>query len=208
MAINFISFPGNKNLNGKTRISFGRSPRSGFSLVELLVVMAIIAVLAVFAMPALNSVRAGAELKTGASGVMDTLMAARQLAMSINQSVEVRIYRQTDGSVQIRLFLEHPDGTQEQVDRVMRLPVSVTLSGQAQWSSLLNTGISDAANDSFGNYHAFRFLPDGGTTLGGTDSPTLTLVYLKDKDAASLPPNFFTLQIDSQTGIVRIYRPS
>lgn len=179
------------------------------SLVELLVVTAIIAILAAILIPALSGVRRSNELSTCASGVLDALAAARQSAITMNRAVEVRVYKK-DGAYFLMLFLDRRDGSPvEQLDRVFRLPVSITLSANAAWSSLLTDAVSGAEKtDARGAYRSFRFLPDGATDLAGAVPPTLTLVYLADESGSELPPNFFTLQIDMQSGIVRTFRPS
>ena len=57
-------------------------------------------------------------------------------------------------------------------------------------------------------YVAFRFLPDGSTTLSPTKRWFLTLNGVNGVTPGVLPPNFFTLQIDPVTGTTKIYRPT
>ena len=67
---------------------------------------------------------------------------------------------------------------------------------------------STETNKGRGAGYSFRFMPDGSTDLAGSASPTLSLVYRTDADKTSLDNiNFFTLQIDQQTGTVRTFRP-
>src|SRR5690606_1785874 len=112
------------------------------SLVELLVVVAIVAILAVLMTPAISGLRASTELKTGASGVLDTLATARQSAITMNRAIEVRIYKK-DEAFFLMLFLDRRDGSPvEQFDRAFRLPSSVTFSTNAAWSSLLTDAVN------------------------------------------------------------------
>jgi prepilin-type N-terminal cleavage/methylation domain-containing protein len=73
-----------------------RSPRPGFTLVELLAVVALIAVVIAFAVPAMTQIMKGTQISQGSQVVNDTLLLARQYAISRSHAIEVRFYRYGD----------------------------------------------------------------------------------------------------------------
>jgi len=75
------------------------SRSSGFSLVELLVVVVIIGVVMRFALPAVGSLLKGSSLSRAANMLTDEMSRARQYAISKNRAVEVRFYRFADPEV-------------------------------------------------------------------------------------------------------------
>jgi len=70
-----------------------RTPRSGFTLIELLAVVALIAVVIAFAVPATSQIMKGSQMSQGAQNLNDTLLYARQLALTKNRPIEVRFYK-------------------------------------------------------------------------------------------------------------------
>lgn len=193
-----------------------------FSIIELLFVITIIGILSVVAIASLSSSKRSTDLQTGASGLMDYLALARQAAISGNRPVTVKFYLwenqssswKTQNPTQrdrVRMVRSNSAGTdEEEVERVLNLPESSALSPDATLSSILSDSVSGTAKtDTRGTYRAFRFLPDGSIDCSGTVSPTLTLLYRSDAASTALQgKNFFTLQVDLQTGIVRYFRPS
>ncbi len=73
--------------------------KTGFSLIELLVVLAIIALLATLGGPSVVSVLKGSSLNQGGQMIQDQLTLYRQLAVNNNYVVEVRIYNFKDPSI-------------------------------------------------------------------------------------------------------------
>lgn len=197
-------------------------PSRAFSIIELLFVITIIGILSVVAIASLSSSKRSTDLQTGASGIMDYLALARQSAISGNRPVRVKFYLWENQSSSwktqyptqrdsVRMVRSNFDGTdEEEVERVLNLPESSALSTNATFSSILSDSVSGAAKtDARGTYRSFRFMPDGSIDCSGTVSPTLTLLYRSDVASSALQgKNFFTLQVDLQTGIVRYFRPS
>ena len=72
------------------------SARSAFSLVEILVVIAIIGIIASFAIPHVSSMVRGTEVTRAAQMVSDEFTKARQMAISGNKQIELRIIRFAD----------------------------------------------------------------------------------------------------------------
>jgi len=69
---------------------------SGFSLIELMIVIFIIIIIAAFVVPAASTVLRGSQLTQGEQVLYDQLSLARQYALSKNHPVEVRFIRYAD----------------------------------------------------------------------------------------------------------------
>ncbi len=80
----------------------------GFSLIELLVVLAIIALVALVGMPWLVKIGQRSQLKSAASEIQTTLMAARIKAVKRNQPVNIMI---TPGPPVTLMTIEPPPPT-------------------------------------------------------------------------------------------------
>jgi uncharacterized protein (TIGR02596 family) len=188
-------------------------PRTGrpgaFSLVELLVVIALIAIVTTLAMAGMAGLQRGMALTSAGSRLVDYLSVGRQTAMSLNQSVEVWIGA---GSSQDSLLLYRTvDGVARPVERELKVNEQIMLSSNPEWSSVLTDAVSGSKTPRpqppATNGHSFRFLPDGSTDLAGSTPATITLVHRTEAGAASLPANFFTIEIDRDTGAIRTFRP-
>jgi uncharacterized protein (TIGR02596 family) len=173
------------------------SPRQGFTLVELLVVLAIIAILGVLAVPALMSSLRGSALTQGAQKVINEVEVARQTALTQNSIVEVRFYQmakagmpgETAGSPStgkfraLQSFIYDSSGNATALDKVQALPDTVVMDSNAALSTLLGTtqtksnwSTSDPQillpNVGTGyNTAAFDFQPDGSTSLKNQSPP-------------------------------------
>ena len=200
------AFLGKKNSRDGRPRSENIPNRAAFSLLELLVVIAIIAITATLAITSISGIQRGTAMTTSASQLIDYLNTGRQIAMTINQPVEMWF---SQGATNDSLLLYRTDSTNA-VEREIKLNERVALSTNAAWSSVLTDVIAGAksADPKRGvPSYSFRFMPDGSTDLADGASPTLTLLLRTDAGASSLPANFFTLQIDQQTGSVRTFRP-
>lgn len=212
--------------------------RAAFSLVELLVVITIIAIIAGFAVPAVTGIMRGSALTQASQLLTDQLSMGRQLALSKNRAVEVRIYKYADPEVPgeivatestwkfraFQLFEVMESGVAVPVDKVQRFPDGVVMNSGASFSSLIaGTGqtLRAAANkdlklprgveDKY-KYVSFRFRQDGSTDLLATQAGGwfVTINNMNDKPAGpTVPPaNFFTLQIDPVSGSTKAFRPT
>ncbi|MFA7344849.1 MAG: Verru_Chthon cassette protein D [Terrimicrobiaceae bacterium] len=197
----------------------GNRKSQGFSLVELLTVMAIIALLVALAVPAFQSVALGSSLSRGGEIAADQLALARQLAVSRNSQVQVRMVRLPDEPAGYRAFQLWGQGTNltdfVPLTRLTVLPEGVSLASNATLSPLLN----DPALTTFKTngifpgkgaleYCGFRFKPGGGTDLPfNATNAFLTVVYARDGGATALPPNHCIIQIDPVSGRAKTYRP-
>ena len=182
--------------------------RKAFSLLELLVVIAIISVVSTLAITSISGIQRSTAITSSASQLLDYLSTGRQAAMTLNQPVRIWF---CPGATNDSLLLYRTDTTNA-VARELKLNERVVISTNPLWSSVLTAAVSGnkTARPKLpaADCYSFRFMPDGSTDLAGSDSPTLTLIYRTDADKTSLDNiNFFTLQIDQQTGTVRTFRP-
>ena len=135
--------------------------RSGFTLVEVLVVLALISMLMFFTVPGLRDVLKGSKLTQASDQLFQDLAVARQTAIKENMAVEVRFYQYPDpdaasgqnqepitfGAYQFfRLQQDAERPTQYSAPRVpipvlpqvRKVPQGVALIDSAKWSPLLN----------------------------------------------------------------------
>lgn len=196
--------------------------RSGFSLLEMLVIMALLAILFVLLVPATSAVsRAGAVTKTG-DLISDLLVRARQEAISRNRPTELRIFRVTAtgepggstdswGAAQI-WTTDSRGGNSRPVGRVEIFPPGVRILDESGYSPVIADNVAPRGvmgPDS--RWQGTDFLRIGFRANG---SPDLVLgntnnffTIFEEKDTARPPNNFFTLQIHPLTGRVDSHRP-
>ena len=204
--------------------------KRAFSLIELLVVIAIIGLLASLALPSLTGILGGSKINLGVESVNGALSSARQLAVTKNRDVEVRLIEMTDPTspaagnairaVQILEILE--TGTNP-IGKPRVFPSGVIIGSSATMSSLgALTNVPATETDpkvpgvSSYQYRHLRFRPDGSmnlkskTELSGTTNYFLTLYDEKFQSQVSgnnPPPNFATIQLEPSTGAATLYRP-
>jgi uncharacterized protein (TIGR02596 family) len=185
-----------------------RTNGRAFSLLELLVAIAIIGIVSTLAITGISGIQRSTAMTTGASQLLDYLAIGRQSAIALNQPV--RVWFCPGGANDFVLLYRTTNGTDFNIpaERELKLNERVVLSSNPTWSTLPAAATPGTeTNKGRGDGYYFRYLPDGSTDLGGTASPTITLVYRTDAGNSDLPANFFTIQIDQQTGTVRTFRP-
>jgi len=195
----------------------GRGKSAGFSLLELLAVTGIVVLLAALAMVAFNSIFAGSLLSRSGNLVADTLLLARQEAVTRNQEIEVRFYRIGGGTgtwraMRVLKIQETPNGqTSQALSRIVLLPDGVVFSALGTLSPLLENG-SISGMETLPGYGAiayggFRFRPGGATDerINATNN-FVTLVEDRERNG-NPPPNYYALQINPLTGKISVLQP-
>ena len=130
-----------------------------FSLIELVVVISVLAIIAAFSVPAVTSMLKGSSLTQASQLLVDQMNLARQLALSRNTIIEVRVYRYSDpdspgedvtkpeeGKFRaMQVFEVLPSGAALPVGKFEEFPNSIMLSANRETpdsgiSSLLDKG--------------------------------------------------------------------
>lgn len=205
----------------------GLVARKAFSLVELLTVVAIIGILAALVVPAMSSVSRSYKMTASGHAVLNTLVQARQAAITRGYPVQVRIYKlpgydQPTSAVpsSFRALQAFVEGDPVMTNGVATAPLtplsraiffSAPVEVLADKSSLLSlpqTAPQEALPGYNKNYSyvSFRFKPSGQADISASTSG-LVLVLPTDAREGGLPKNFRAFEVDPVTGAVRDYAP-
>jgi len=205
---------------------------SGFTLMEMLVVLTVIGVLFAFSAPQLFSLLGSNSLSSAGSLMKTKLTQAQQMALSKNIDVEVRFFKFSD-SLQAQIedeirgfqfFIYDETGEAVPNTQFFRVQAPVVISSDSRLSTLVQAGGKGRSplagqceiprgsgnGRETADYVSFRFRPDGSTDLpissGGNNTWHVTLIE-ESSDASGIPDNFFTIQIDPYNGKITEYRP-
>jgi uncharacterized protein (TIGR02596 family) len=192
--------------------------RSGFSLLELALVLAISAILVGLAGLGYAGVMQSTALTTGADMICDTFAEGRTSAIVQNMEVEVRFYdvpaqpgaAPTYSALQLHWI--KANGTCPAVNRVMSLSSWVSMDATGSHSPLIASNAQTPTPDSTdpllnAQTRVFHFLPDGTTDLNPTTNWFVTVRPASQSDPANFPSNWSCVKIDPMTGRTQIYRP-
>ena len=182
----------------RTKLFSNSSPRrTGFTLIEIMVVLAVIAIIATIAVPAMNGVMKGSKVTQSADELERDLARARAAAIRENIPIEFRFYKLSDPEQPnssesyrayqaVRRIRDPQDHTVtvdiEPIFEVKFLPPGVIFSDSGKASTILKLpDIPDNVARDGGTYNdaiprveeaeyaAFYFRPDGSTSLVSSD---------------------------------------
>lgn len=211
-----------------------------FTLVEMLVVMAIIVILISLVTPSLTGILKANSLTQGSQNIIGQLTLARQVALTQNHPVEVRFYQYADPNLSgevagdpstgkfraLQTFTISDTGYATPTSKVEHFANTFMIDSGPTLSSILAQATAGVTSgpvltqspqaynipgvDKYFNSVAFRFNPDGSTSLGPPPNGGwfITSHQIQYGDRMSkAPPNFATLQIDPSNGSLREFRP-
>jgi hypothetical protein len=148
----------------------------------------------------------------GAQMVNDTLIEARQDAVTQNNTVEVRLYAAAGGNAYdvLQLHWHDADGTTPAAAPAVMLPPGAVIDATAAHLAVATTHADAPATDPTDpRFNAqtlcFHFLPDGSTDLAAAGMVTVRAA--SQSNAAKFPANWACIQIDPLTGRTQVYRP-
>ena len=168
--------------------------KAGFTLIELLAVLAIMSILAVVSLAALASISSAYNLTTAGNNVVAALNLARQEAVTLNATVEFRVYHYFIGGLAgepaagnfhaYQLFEEVPQSAgsvdsatatlpTSPLTRVQLLPGRIIFSPNSTLSPALSSGNQmpgstppPASLPASYTYEVFHFRPNGSNDFG------------------------------------------
>ncbi len=188
---------------------------SAFSLLELLVVIAIFAIMAAVTLPAFSSINQAEGVNRAGQTLGDTVILARQEAVSKNRDIEVRIIDVADplfpGYRAIQLWINDAAGTNPSpLGKIQRLPDGVIIASNSL-SPLLTADANVSGSTNFGalgkrDYRGFRIRANGALPQSVTPTNNFLTVQLA-KDTGEPPGNFYAIRVNPVTGRVTTHRP-
>ncbi len=223
---------------GGPRRATERDPRgvtsrvnTGFTLVEMLAVLVIILILTGLVVPPITSLLRSLQITQGGNLVSGQLDLARQLAVSQDQTISVRLIIPSGSTHFSAIALLKtpaattavPSPTPVLIDKPVILPDPIIMdTGTAAPATTLSTltqpgttpttpATTDPSMGRFGTtytYIGFSFYPNGATSLSSTSKWFVTVHNITDGDGmAKVPKNYYTVQLDPSSGRTTIFTP-
>ncbi len=207
--------------------------RRAFSLVEMLVVVSIVALLAAITVPGFSGIVRNYNLTDAGKQVVDALSLARQMAISKNQTVEVRFYKHTSNNNQYDSIVTvvpsngNTGSSVQWLAKPLYLPTGIVFTtNNTAYSSLITTTstttgdtpetvstdtspVTPAALQGE-SYVAFHFRSDGRTDLDpAATQPWCVTLYITGSAAAGTAPaaDYVTILLDPVMGRTRLFQP-
>lgn len=187
-----------------------------FTLVELLAVVAVLVLLLSFTVPSVNDSMTNLNLTTQGNALGDTLAQARQMAITQNREIELRLVNlartgtssnPAEAKWLYQLWeIDSSNNVARPVSAAQRFSEAIIISRDL---SPLLTKLPELSTNfpphGTQTYQAIRFRPNGRIVdQFGTDN---YLSLTTRHEAGSTPRNFYTLQLNPMTGGARFYRP-
>lgn len=211
-------------------------PSGGFTLVEMMVVVAMIALIVTAMAPMVFSTIVSTRLTSAGETLAGQISLARQMAVSGNQAVEVRLYQYEDPespgskSTYKAVALMRASSSsfalgqdKAQLTDTFYLPSGIAIGDSVDMTPLLSSGSVSLQADGeriikrspTARYKSFQINANGSTNLeqlmGSGFHPNLSYLTLVEERAlegsGAIPKNFFAIQIDPSTGRTTTYRP-
>jgi uncharacterized protein (TIGR02596 family) len=199
------------------------SHRGGFTLVELLVVMAILTILVALSVSTFRSVNSALGLSTGTQAMVSELTTARQTALTLDETVQVRFYQYPDSTgatstteyQALQSFYTKDQSNYFPLDKILFLPPTIMISSNVTYSSPIGsaTAKTPATSDpsiqvnGIGHNYTYTYV---NFKSNGTIDPLSTswFVTLYEKRFVSTTPlNFTTVSVDPQNGRLSVFQP-
>ena len=211
----------------------GRS--QGFTLIEMMVGGAMIALIVAAVAPMVFGTLISTRLSSAGETLAGQISLARQIAVSRNMAVEVRLYEFEDPEAPgsstayraLAIMQASETGSRSELGKQLTdtyyLPSGIAIGNTPAMSPILASGslrseadrekiIKRSAN---ARYKAFQIRGDGTTNLEqlmqNEYHPNMSYLTLAEdraiKDGADVPKNFYAVQIDPATGRTTSYRP-
>lgn len=204
--------------------SCGSCSSRAFTLVELLVVMTIVIVLGSLSVTGMRSLTTSLGLSSATQALISELTTARQTALSLDETVQVRFYQFPDSTgvtptkeyQAIQSFRTKDGLTYTPLDKVVYLPPNIMISPNTTYSSPLgSTTATNAATtdptlmvNGIGNNYSYvgvNFKSNG--TIDPQVSAWFVTLYEKKYGTTGTPVNFTTVSVDPQNGRLRLFQP-
>jgi uncharacterized protein (TIGR02596 family) len=198
--------------------------QSGFTLIELMVVISIIALIAALSIPTVNLGAGGTGLVGTADKLEGQFAFAKQSAQSDNKTVQMRFFNYSnpdDGQYEkkfrgYQLFYIDKDGNDKALGEFVALPAPLIITASPEFSTLVQPGLDvlgaeeipvGAESNITADFVGFNFRPSGDTNLRTTVAQKWYVTILDEAldpqvSGAGLPTDFITLMIDPFNGRV------
>lgn len=208
------------------RASSSSRPPSGFTLIELMLVIAIVSILLALSVASVRDMMRSTNLTSSSTTVVDTFNLARQKALSSNLPVEVRLFcvppkegSTVSGSAAFRaigIYQINENGPQL-INKLIYLHGNAEMAASEKFGTLLFHAASKQAalpalSGSF-EYRSFQYRPDGSTDLNllppSGDDTWHVMIYNADRPPTdSTPPaNYVSIQVDPVSGRTETFQP-
>ncbi|MCB1276480.1 Verru_Chthon cassette protein D [Prosthecobacter sp.] len=201
-----------------------RSASTGFSLVEIVVVVAIVALIFTFATPYTLAAIQSASISSAGDSLMLKLSQAQQRALTDNKPTGVDFFFYTKDGITgchaIQLIRYDPATNQAtSIEEPVYWGEGRVVLVQGALSPMFasnvpasSTGSATRApfKDLEATFNRIIFYPNGSTNLRvPLRNAYLTLVSINNykEELADAPPNYYTVQLDPVTGRAHSYRP-